>query len=204
MNKQVKVVIGAGSIGQAIARRVSSGKHVLLADPADLLQSKVVAAAKVLGDAGLRGQHRRGQRVVARVGACPGTGGLAPEGAGLVISSQSGHRVRALTPEEDLALATTPTEQLLNLPLIREADTDASLRAYQISKRGNALRVMAKAVRWGRRGARFNAISPASSSRHWPGMNSTGRAARATGGCWKRAQSAARARRTRSATSRRC
>ena len=28
----VIVVIGAGSIGQAIARRVSAGKHVLLAD----------------------------------------------------------------------------------------------------------------------------------------------------------------------------
>lgn len=29
--KHVIVVIGAGSIGQAIARRVSTGKHVLLA-----------------------------------------------------------------------------------------------------------------------------------------------------------------------------
>jgi NAD(P)-dependent dehydrogenase (short-subunit alcohol dehydrogenase family) len=35
-----------------------------------------------------------------------------------------------------------------------------SLHAYQVSKRGNALRVMAEAVRWGERGARVNAISP--------------------------------------------
>ena len=35
-----------------------------------------------------------------------------------------------------------------------------SLRAYQLSKRGNALRVMAEAVRWGNRGARINTISP--------------------------------------------
>jgi len=34
------------------------------------------------------------------------------------------------------------------------------LNAYQISKRGNALRVMAEAVRWGKRGARVNTISP--------------------------------------------
>ena len=34
------------------------------------------------------------------------------------------------------------------------------LHAYQISKRGNSLRVMAEAVRWGRRGARINTISP--------------------------------------------
>lgn len=34
------------------------------------------------------------------------------------------------------------------------------LRAYQISKRGNSLRVMAEAVRWVKRGARVNTISP--------------------------------------------
>src|SRR6185436_7156782 len=45
----VIVVIGPGSIGQAIARRVSAGKHVVLAD---LRQENADAAAKVLGDAG--------------------------------------------------------------------------------------------------------------------------------------------------------
>jgi NAD(P)-dependent dehydrogenase (short-subunit alcohol dehydrogenase family) len=35
-----------------------------------------------------------------------------------------------------------------------------SLHAYQLSKRGNSLRVMAEAVKWGRRGARLNTISP--------------------------------------------
>ncbi len=35
-----------------------------------------------------------------------------------------------------------------------------SLHAYQLSKRGNSLRVMAEAVRWGKRGARVNTISP--------------------------------------------
>ena len=45
----VTVVIGAGSIGLAIARRVSAGKHVLLAD---LHQKNADAAAKVLSEAG--------------------------------------------------------------------------------------------------------------------------------------------------------
>lgn len=45
----VVVLIGAGSIGQAIARRVSAGKHVLLAD---LRQDNTDAAARVLSDAG--------------------------------------------------------------------------------------------------------------------------------------------------------
>src|SRR5678816_3476885 len=45
----VVVVIGAGSIGQAIARRVSTGKHVLLAD---LREDNASAAAKTLSEAG--------------------------------------------------------------------------------------------------------------------------------------------------------
>ena len=46
---EVVVVIGAGSIGQAIARRVSAGKRVVLAD---VHQGNADAAAKVLSDAG--------------------------------------------------------------------------------------------------------------------------------------------------------
>jgi threonine dehydrogenase-like Zn-dependent dehydrogenase len=46
---EVTVVIGAGSIGQAIARRVSAGKHVLLAD---LHQGNAEVAAEVLRNAG--------------------------------------------------------------------------------------------------------------------------------------------------------
>ena len=47
--RNVMVVIGAGSIGQAIARRVSAGKHVLLAD---LHQENADTAAKTLSEAG--------------------------------------------------------------------------------------------------------------------------------------------------------
>jgi len=47
--KQMIVVIGAGSIGQAIARRMSAGKLILLAD---LKQENAEAAAKILRDAG--------------------------------------------------------------------------------------------------------------------------------------------------------
>ena len=47
--KDVIVVIGAGQIGQAIARRVGAGKHVLLAD---LRSDNANAAAEVLANAG--------------------------------------------------------------------------------------------------------------------------------------------------------
>lgn len=47
--ENVVVVIGAGQIGQAIARRVGVGKHVLLADRSE---ANAKAAAAVMSDAG--------------------------------------------------------------------------------------------------------------------------------------------------------
>ena len=85
---------------------------------------------------------------------------IAKGGSGIVIASQSGHRLPALTIEEDKALAITPVEELLKIPLLNIEKVKDSLHAYQLSKRGNSLRVRAEAVRWGKRGARINAISP--------------------------------------------
>jgi len=85
---------------------------------------------------------------------------IAPGGAGVVIASQSGHRLPPLSVEQNKALATTPVEELLQLPMLQSDQVEDSLHAYQLSKRGNSLRVMAEAVRWGARGARVNTISP--------------------------------------------
>ena len=85
---------------------------------------------------------------------------IAPGGAGVTISSQSGHRMPQLTPEQDAALATTPAEKLLELDFLQPEQIRDTLHAYQISKRGNEKRVMAEAVIWGERGARLNAIAP--------------------------------------------
>ncbi|MBC3860710.1 SDR family oxidoreductase [Undibacterium jejuense] len=199
MNKVI-VVIGAGSIGQAIARRVSAGKHVLLAD---LKQENADAAAKVLADAGFEvttavvdvGSRASVHALVETATALGNVTGLihaagvspsqatpatilkidlygtalileefgnviAEGGAGVVIASQSGHRLPGLSTEQNTALATTPTEQLLALPMLQSDQIKDSLHAYQLSKRGNSLRVMAEAVRWGKRGARINTISP--------------------------------------------
>jgi len=56
--------------------------------------------------------------------------------------------------------ATTPVEELLDLSFLLPDRVTDSLHAYQLAKRGNSLRVMAEAVRWGNRGARINTISP--------------------------------------------
>lgn len=81
-------------------------------------------------------------------------------GVGVTISSQSGHRMPALTPEQDGQLATTPTEQLLGLEILQPENIHDTLHAYQMAKRCNVKRVMAEAVKWGQRGARINSISP--------------------------------------------
>ena len=78
----------------------------------------------------------------------------------MTISSQSGWRMPALTPEEDEQLATTPTEELLKLPLLQPENIRDTLHAYQLAKRCNEKRVMAQSVEWGKRGARINAIAP--------------------------------------------
>ena len=85
---------------------------------------------------------------------------IAEGGSAVVIASMSGHRLPPLTLEQNKALATTPTEELLSLPFLSLDKVTDPLNAYQLSKRGNSLRVMAEAVRWGKRGARVNTISP--------------------------------------------
>ena len=85
---------------------------------------------------------------------------IAPGGVGVTISSQSGHRMPALTPGEDEQLACTPTEDLLNLEFLQPENIRDTLHAYQLAKRCNEKRVMAEAVKWGEKGARINSISP--------------------------------------------
>jgi hypothetical protein len=77
-----------------------------------------------------------------------------------VSSSQSGQRLPAPPPEQDEALATIPVEDLLALPFLQPDQIKDPLHAYQVSQRGNSLRVMAKSVPWSKRGAWINTISP--------------------------------------------
>ena len=81
-------------------------------------------------------------------------------GVGVTISSQSGHRMPALSAEADEQLACTPTEELLDLEILKPENIRDTLHAYQMAKRCNEKRVMAEAVKWGERGARINSISP--------------------------------------------
>lgn len=194
------VVIGSGSIGKTIARRVGVGKHILLAD---LRMENAQAVAEVMFNAGFTVSTTQvdvSSRIsvealaqkanalgditdaVHAAGVSPSQASpatilavdlygtalvletfgnvIAAGGSAVVIASQSGHRLGALTEEQNAALAITPVEDLLSLPMLQPEAIRGSLHAYQISKRGNALRVAAEAVRWRKRGARLNTISP--------------------------------------------
>lgn len=85
---------------------------------------------------------------------------IIPGGAGVTISSQSGHRMKQLTMREDWLLACTPTEELLKLDILQSENIRDTLHAYQLAKRCNEKRVMAESVKWGEKGARINSISP--------------------------------------------
>lgn len=85
---------------------------------------------------------------------------IAEGGVGVTISSQSGHRMPALTAQEDEQLACTPTEELLSLPILQPKNIRDTLHAYQLAKRCNEKRVMAESVKWGEKKARINSISP--------------------------------------------
>ncbi len=85
---------------------------------------------------------------------------IAEGGVGVTISSQSGWRMPQLTVDEDAQLATTSTEELLNLEILQPQNIKDTLHAYQLAKRCNEKRVMAESVKWGARGARINDIAP--------------------------------------------
>lgn len=197
---EVVVVVGAGSIGQAIARRVGPGRHVVLGS---MRAESADAAARLFRDAGFEASgatvnvaNRDSVRGLVRMAASVGTvtrlihaAGVSPSqaspesilrvnlygtalvleefreaigvgGSGVVIASQSGHQLPALTAEQERQLATTPAADLLSLPMLQPDEVSDPLHAYQLSKRANSLRVCAEAVRWAKRDARINAISP--------------------------------------------
>lgn len=198
--KDVMILVGAGQIGMAIARRVGYGKKIVIGDKkienandiAEIMNDagydvyamemdlssresilNIIAKAKEYGDITM---------LVNAAGVSPsqasietilkvdlyGTAVLLEEvgkviakgRVGVTISSQSGRRMPQLTQEEDFLLATTPTEDLLNLEILNEKNIKDTLHAYQMAKRCNEKRVMAEAVKWGERGARINDIAP--------------------------------------------
>ncbi|BDR59801.1 SDR family oxidoreductase [Lactobacillus xylocopicola] len=200
MNKPVMLVVGAGQISMAIARRMGADQKIILGDKS-LHNAQTIG--RVMQEAGfdvepiemdlssresIKKMIATGQKygpittLINGAGLSPsqasiaailnvdlyGTAVLLEEvgqviaagGVGVTITSQSGHRMPALTPEQDQQLALTPTAELLKLDLLQEENIKDTLQAYQLAKRCNEKRVMAEALNWAKRGARLNAIAP--------------------------------------------
>lgn len=198
--KDVMILVGAGQIGMAIARRMGYGKKIVIGDKK---LENARAIERIMADAGFDvtamemdlSSRKSIQNLIAEAqkygeiamlvnaaGVSPsqapieailkvdlyGTAVLLEEvgkviqagGVGVTISSQSGHRMPALTPEEDEQLAVTPAEELLSLNILQPENIKDTLHAYQMAKRCNEKRVMAEAVKWGEKVARINSISP--------------------------------------------
>jgi len=198
--KDIIVLIGAGQIGMAIARRMGYGNKIYVAD---WKLENANAIAKIMVEAGfdavpfevdissktsvlqlIEATKKEGEiaMFINAAGVSPsqasieqilkvdlyGVAVLLEEfgkvikdgGTGVTISSQSGHRMPALSSETDRQLATTPAEELMGLDVLKTENIKDTLHAYQMAKRCNVKRVMAEAVKWGERGARINSISP--------------------------------------------
>lgn len=200
MEKQVMLVVGAGQISLAIARRLGADYQIIVGDKnlehaqkfeqtlteagfnakaseMDLASrdsiKETIKFATTFGEikalvngAGLSPSQAKTEDIL-KVDLY-GTAVLLEEvgkviakgGVGITISSQSGHRLHALTTEQDRQLATTPTCKLLQLPILQPENIADTLQAYQLAKRCNEKRVMAEAINWAKRGARLNAIAP--------------------------------------------
>ncbi|MCL2653224.1 MAG: SDR family oxidoreductase [Propionibacteriaceae bacterium] len=199
-DKPVLVVVGVGGMGQSIARRLGTGKTVLLADFNEDTLNGVVNTLK--GDGfDVHAQVvdvSKPESLAALASAAAGLGpvmqvahtaGLSPTqapvgailavdlvgvaqsldafgeviaqgGAGVVIASMAGQTAQPLTPEQERALASTPTGELAGLDFASEPAVADPGQAYGLAKRANQLRVQAASVAWGKRGARINSISP--------------------------------------------
>lgn len=200
MEKQVMLVVGAGQISLAIARRLGADYQIIVGDKnlehaqkfeqtlteagfnakaseMDLASrdsiKETIKFATTFGEikalvngAGLSPSQAKTEDIL-KVDLY-GTAVLLEEvgkviakgGVGITISSQSGHRLHALTTEQDRQLATTPTSKILQLPILQPENIADTLQAYQLAKRCNEKRVMAEAINWAKRGARLNAIAP--------------------------------------------
>ena len=61
---------------------------------------------------------------------------IAPGGSGVVIASQSGHRLPALTADQDRALATTPADELSPAGRAATPDEIGALGAFVMGRDG--------------------------------------------------------------------
>ena len=198
--KEVIALLGAGSMGTAIARRFAAGRKLILGGRTQSKLEKSVEellrsgydAEYFIVDATVKEQVEAFAQKAAALGPVKyfiDTAGASPNqakpehilkldmvgtgyavdafgkvmtegGAGLIISSQTGY-MYPIPNETELEIMRTPTERLMELPIIQDIAMDNSGYAYMIAKRVNHLQAQrAAATTWKERKARINTLSP--------------------------------------------
>ena len=198
--KAVVALLGAGSMGTAIVRRIAAGKKILLGDisekalervgedlrrsgyDVETIQVNALEKESVEDFACRAAQLGEVMYFIDTAGASPnqatpehivaldmvGTGYaidafgqvMAQGGAGLVISSQAAY-MYPIPNEDELQIVNATTDQLAELPIVKNVAMQNSGFAYMIAKRVNHLQAQrAAATTWRERRARINTISP--------------------------------------------
>lgn len=145
VKKDVMILTGAGQIGMAIARRMGYGKKIVIGDKKLENAQKI---AEVMNNAGFDAEAVEmdlSSRESIR---------------NLIARAMEYGDISMLVNAAGVSPSQAPAEELLQLDILQLENIRDTLHAYQMAKRCNEKRVMAEAVKWGKRNARINSISP--------------------------------------------
>lgn len=145
VKKDVMILTGAGQIGMAIARRMGYGKKIVIGDKKLENAQKI---AEIMNNAGFDAEAVEmdlSSRESIR---------------NLIARAMEYGDISMLVNAAGVSPSQAPAEELLQLDILQLENIRDTLHAYQLAKRCNEKRVMAEAVKWGRRNARINSISP--------------------------------------------
>lgn len=145
VKKDVMILTGAGQIGMAIARRMGYGKKIVIGDKKPENAQKI---AEIMNNAGFDAEAVEmdlSSRESIR---------------NLIARAMEYGDISMLVNAAGVSPSQAPAEELLQLDILQLENIRDTLHAYQLAKRCNEKRVMAEAVKWGKRNARINSISP--------------------------------------------
>lgn len=145
VKKDVMILTGAGQIGMAIARRMGYGKKIVIGDKKLENAQKI---AEVMNNAGFDAEAVEmdlSSRESIR---------------NLIARAMEYGDISMLVNAAGVSPSQATAEELLQLDILQLENIRDTLHAYQMAKRCNEKRVMAEAVKWGKRNARINSISP--------------------------------------------
>ena len=164
-NREVVALLGAGSMGTAIIKRISTNRTILLGD---INEDNLKAREKELKYNGyavetqiVDAMDAESVEAFAKRASELGDVKYYIHTAGASPNQASPEHIINLDPEVEQQIALASTDELKDLDFIKNDAMVNSGVAYVVAKRANHLKVRtAAATTWADRGARINSISP--------------------------------------------